>query len=121
MRKIVMLCCTFLLMGKMMAQEVPLLSNISSRNNITLNGKWSYIVDPLENGYYDYRLMPFKNNGFFENKKFNTTDLTEYNFATSATMDIPSDWNSKDERLFFYEGTVWFQKDFNYKKDAQTK
>jgi len=108
-------------MGKAMAQEIPLLSNISARNNITLNGKWSYIVDPLENGYYDYRLMPFKNNGFFENKKFNTTDLTEYNFATSATMDIPSDWNSKDERLFFYEGTVWFEKDFNYKKSSQTK
>jgi beta-glucuronidase len=121
MKKIVMLCCTFLLMGKAMAQEIPLVSNISSRNNITLNGKWSYIVDPLENGYYDYRLMPFKNNGFFENKKWNTTDLTEYNFATSATMDIPSDWNSKDERLFFYEGTVWFQKDFNYQKNSQSK
>lgn len=116
-----MLCFTFLVFGKAMAQEIPLLSNISSRNNITLNGKWSYIVDPLENGYYDYRLLPFKNNGFFENKKWNTTDLTEYNFATSATMDIPSDWNSKDERLFFYEGTVWFQKDFNYKKSSQTK
>ncbi|OIV41187.1 glycoside hydrolase family 2 protein [Flavobacterium johnsoniae] len=121
MRKIIMLCFTFLVFGKAMAQEIPLLSNISSRNNITLNGKWSYIVDPLENGYYDYRLLPFKNNGFFENKKWNTTDLTEYNFATSATMDIPSDWNSKDERLFFYEGTVWFQKDFNYKKSSQTK
>ena len=116
-----MLCFTFLVFGKTMAQEIPLLSNISARNNITLNGKWSYIVDPLENGYYDYRLMPFKNNGFFENKKFNTTDLTEYNFATSATRDIPSDWNSKDERLFFYEGTVWFEKDFNYKKSSQTK
>jgi len=121
MRKIIMLCFAFLLMGKGIAQEIPLVSNISSRNNITLNGKWSYIVDPLENGYYDYRLLPFKNNGFFENKKWNTTDLTEYNFATSATMDIPSDWNSKDERLFFYEGTVWFQKDFNYKKSSQTK
>jgi beta-glucuronidase len=116
-----MLCFTFLLVGKTMAQEIPLLSNISSRNNINLNGKWSYIVDPLENGYYDYRLVPFKNNGFFENKKFNTKELSEYNFATSVTMDIPSDWNSKDQRLFFYEGTVWFEKDFNYKKDSQTK
>ena len=116
-----MLCFTFLILGKTMAQEIPLLANIASRNNINLNGKWSYIVDPLENGYYDYRLMPFKNNGFFENKKFNTTDLSEYNFATSATMDIPSDWNSKDERLFFYEGTVWFEKDFSYKKNSQSK
>jgi beta-glucuronidase len=121
MKKIIMLCFTILLMGKTMAQDTALLANISARNNINLNGKWSYIVDPLENGYYDYRLMPFKNNGFFENKKFNTSELTEYNFATSATMDIPSDWNTKDERLFFYEGTVWFQKDFNYKKDSNSK
>lgn len=121
MKKIIMLCIAVLAIGKTVAQEIPLLSNISARNNINLNGKWSYIVDPLENGYYDYRLMPFKNNGFFENKKFNTSELTEYNFATSATMDIPSDWNTKDERLFFYEGTVWFQKDFNYKKDSKTK
>ncbi len=121
MKKIIMLCFTFLFIGKTIAQEVPLVSNIASRNNINLNGKWSYIVDPLENGYYDYRLMPFKDNGFFQNKAFSTSDLVEYNFATSATMDIPSDWNSKDERLFFYEGTVWFEKDFTYKKSAQTK
>lgn len=121
MKKIILLCFTFLFAAKTIAQEVPLISNISSRNNINLNGKWSYIVDPLENGYYDYRLMPFKDSGFFQNKAFSTTDLVEYNFATSATMDIPSDWNSKDERLFFYEGTVWFEKDFTYKKSGQTK
>ena len=27
-------------------------------------------------------------------------------------MQIPSDWNTQDERLFFYEGTVWFKKSF---------
>ena len=27
-------------------------------------------------------------------------------------MRIPSDWNTQDERLFFYEGTVWFKKSF---------
>ncbi|MEL1240343.1 glycoside hydrolase family 2 protein [Flavobacterium flavipallidum] len=103
------------------AQEVPLLSNISSRNNISLNGKWNYIVDPLENGYFDYRLMPFETNGFFENKTFKASELQEYNFATSATMNIPSDWNTKDEKLFFYEGTVWFKKDFKYTKSNNTK
>jgi len=121
MRKIITLCFVFSFLGKMNAQEIPLVTNISARDNITLNGKWSYIVDPLENGYYDYRLQPFKTNGFFENKPFSTDYLVEYNFATSATMDIPSDWNTKDEKLFFYEGTVWFEKDFDYKKTADTK
>ena len=27
-------------------------------------------------------------------------------------MQIPSDWNTQDEKLFFYEGTVWFYKQF---------
>ena len=27
-------------------------------------------------------------------------------------MRIPSDWNTQDERLFFYEGTVWFKRSF---------
>jgi beta-glucuronidase len=121
MRKLMILFFAFLLYGQAVAQEVPLLSNINSRNNISLNGKWKYIVDPLENGYYDYRLMPFEKNGFFENKTFNTTELSEYNFATSAAMEIPSDWNTRDNQLFFYEGTVWFQKDFQYRKNSETR
>lgn len=120
MRKII-LCFALLLGGAIMAQEVPLLTNVFARNNINLNGKWNYVVDPLENGYYDYRLKPFQTNGFFENKTFKTSELQEYNLNTSATMDIPSDWNTKDDRLFFYEGTVWFKKDFEYKKSAGIK
>ena len=36
-------------------------------------------------------------------------------------MEIPSDWNTKDEKLFFYEGTVWFKKSFNYNKKLEKK
>jgi beta-glucuronidase len=121
MKNLIFLSLALFLFGKTFAKDIPLVSNISSRNNISLNGKWSYIIDPLENGYYDYRLIPFKTNGFFENKKFSNTELVEYNFATSPTMNIPSDWNSVDKSFFFYEGTMWFKKDFVYKKAAQTK
>ncbi|WP_426092934.1 glycoside hydrolase family 2 protein [Flavobacterium sp. DSR3-2] len=122
MRKIIIICFVLFFGAKTIAQEVPLVSNIFSRNNISLNGKWNYVIDPLENGYYDYRLNPFKTNGFFENKKAsNPSELVEYNLDTSPIMDIPSDWNSHDRSLFFYEGTVWFKKDFIYKKSAGTK
>lgn len=121
MKKNIILSLFLFIGGMTIAQEVPLLSNVSSRNNINLNGKWNYVIDPLENGYYDYRLMPLKTNGFFENKTFKASELQEYNLNTSPTMDIPSDWNSKDDRLFFYEGTVWFKKDFVYKKTDATK
>ena len=104
------------------AKEIPLLSNIYGRSYISLNGKWNYIVDPLENGYYGYRLTP-KKNGFFLNEKVKTSssNLIEYNFDTAQSMDIPSDWNSKDESLFFYEGTVWFKRDFDTRKKAGMK
>src|SRR4051812_14029083 len=33
--------------------------NIYGRSHLSLNGRWSYIIDPYENGYYDYRHTPF--------------------------------------------------------------
>lgn len=100
------------------AREVPLVSNIFDRENISLNGKWNYVVDPLENGYYDYRLMPLKN-GFFKNQKpQNPQELIEYNLDASPLMNIPSDWNTQNDQLFFYEGTVWFKKDFEVQKES---
>ena len=97
----------------MAAEDLPAIANIYARPHRSLNGKWSYIVDPLENGYYDYRLKPMEKTGFFENRKQTSPDqLVEYNFDTSPQMEIPSDWNSKDEQLFMYEGTVWFKRDF---------
>jgi beta-glucuronidase len=113
MKKLIGCGLALLLGGVMQAKEIPLLSNIYSRQSISLNGSWNYVIDPLENGYYDYRLKPFEKNGFFENKKAATPgDLVEYNLDESEIMNIPSDWNSKDRRLFVYEGTVWFKKNF---------
>ena len=101
------------------AYEIPILSNIYSRDVTSLNGRWNYLIDPLENGYYNYRLQPFEHNGFFENRKAeNPQDLVEYNLDLSPLMNIPGDWNTHEEKLWFYEGTIWFKKDFSLKKQA---
>jgi beta-glucuronidase len=101
-------------MAHCFSQEIPQIGNIFSRDKISLNGKWNYIVDVQEEGYYDYRMNPTPN-GFFLNAKVkNPEDLIEYDFDKAPEMEIPSDWNTKDEKLFFYEGTVWFKKSFNY-------
>ena len=98
------------------AQEIPQIGNVLNRDRISLNGDWNYIVDVQEEGYYDYRMNPTPW-GFFRNAKpQRPEDLVEYDFDKAATMQIPSDWNTKDDRLFFYEGTVWFKKSFNYTK-----
>lgn len=98
---------------------VSLVTNIFARPSINLCGQWNYIVDPLENGYYDYRRKPWETNGFFENKKpSNPSELVEYDFDTSPQMNIPTDWNTADDKFFFYEGTIWFKKSFNYQHKA---
>ena len=93
-------------------KDVPLIQNVMGYESQSLNGAWNYIVDVQEEGYYDYRMNPTRW-GFFQNAKpQKPEDLIEYDFDQSPTMQIPSDWNTQDEKLFFYEGTVWFYKKF---------
>ena len=94
------------------AEKLPLIQNVNAYECLLLNGEWNYIVDVQEEGYYDYR-MKSTQWGFFQNAKpQRPEDLIEYDFDKSPTMQIPGDWNTQDERLFFYEGTVWFKKSF---------
>jgi len=95
------------------------LQNIESRKNISLNGKWNYIIDPYETGYYDYRYQPHDRNpnpwdGFFLDKQpANKSQLVEYSFDLSPTLWVPGDWNSQDDRLLYYEGTIWYRRKFD--------
>ena len=100
--------------GAVVAQEVPQLANVMARQATSLNGKWNYIVDVQEEGYYDYRMNPTLW-GFFRNAKpQRPEDLIEYDFDKAPAMQVPGDWNTQDERLFFYEGTVWLKRSFRY-------
>ncbi len=101
-----------LLMSMADNPSLSLIQNVNAYETMSLNGEWNYIVDVQEEGYYDYRMKPTPW-GFFRNAKpQKPEDLIEYDFDKSPTMQIPSDWNTKDERLFFYEGTVWFKRSF---------
>ena len=100
--------------GAVVAQEVPQLANVMARQTTSLNGKWNYIVDVQEEGYYDYRMNPTPW-GFFRNAKpQRPEDLIEYDFDKAPAMQVPGDWNTQDEQLFFYEGTVWLKRSFRY-------
>jgi beta-glucuronidase len=102
------------------AQSFPesfgLVQNTKARQFVSLNGEWHTIVDPYETGFYGYRYEE-RSNGYFKNaQKRHPSDLIEYDFSKSPTLMVPGDWNSQDDRLFFYEGTVWYYRDFNLKK-----
>ena len=92
---------------------------IDSRQIQSLNGEWSYIVDPMNNGLPESSFF----GGFPKNKiQITGMELIEYNIETASKIQIPGAWNAIDERLFFYRGPVWLFKKFNYspKKEALT-
>lgn len=104
------------------------IQNVQGRNITSLNGKWNYIIDPYESGYYDYRYQPYENspnpsNGafFLDKKPKDKTELIEYSFDKSPTLWVPGDWNSQDNKLLYYEGTIWYRRLFDYKKSANNR
>ena len=110
----------FIVTTTLLFSQENLLQNNYLREGATLNGKWNYIVDVYETGYYNYRWKPHdktENPGagaFFLNKKpKDKMDLVEYDFDTAPTIMVPSDWNSQKEKLFYYEGSLWYKKSFN--------
>lgn len=89
-------------------------ANVPNRVYTSLDGSWQALVDPFENGYYDYRYMP-RSDGFFKNQKpKNRWDHIEYDFDKSFTLHVPGDWNTQMPELFFYQGTVWYKKSFDF-------
>ncbi len=95
-------------------QLYPQLTNVDGRKTTSLDGLWRTIVDPYENGYYDYRRQPLAN-GFGSDKDVvDKSVLQEYNFATDKTLSVPGDWNTQRPELYYYEGTVWYRKRFDF-------
>jgi len=97
-----------------------LIINTGGRAYTTLNGTWKMIVDPLETGYYDYRYQPLDqreepgNDAFFSDAKpVNRWDRIEYDFDKGESLLVPGDWNSQQEKLMYYEGTIWYRRTFD--------
>jgi beta-glucuronidase len=107
--------------GHTLRAQSALLQNAPARRVLSLNGSWNYIIDPYENGFYDYRREAFDQSksgkgGYYDNQKPSSTqeaELIEYDFDKSAALQVPGDWNSQDPKLLYYEGTIWYKKSFN--------
>ena len=82
------------------------MNNIEGRNTLSLDGKWQYIVDWYNKGT---TMEIYK-----DKKAVKPTEFIEYAFANQQVMNVPGDWNSQDQHLLYYEGNVWYKKEFNY-------
>lgn len=107
--------------------ETNIIINVQNRKVLSLNGRWNYIIDPYENGYYNYRRQPFDqtgdlSGGFYSNQKpKNKSERIEYDFDFSPAMTIPGDWNSQAKELEFYEGTIWVKRSFDIHKQPNKR
>jgi beta-glucuronidase len=94
-------------------------AHVAGRNCRSLNGSWRAIVDPYEAGYRNPHGDAWEL-GFFRNLP-PRPGIAEYDFEHALPLDVPGDWNSQSERLFFYEGTVWYKTDFDAVARAGTR
>ncbi|HEY2726587.1 MAG TPA: glycoside hydrolase family 2 TIM barrel-domain containing protein, partial [Parafilimonas sp.] len=93
------------------------IQNIYGRNVLSLDGRWHYIIDPYETGFRGFQGAKADESenlsGFFEDKQQQSkSELIEYDFQKSPTLNVPGDWNSQDKELLYYEGTVWYEHAF---------
>ncbi len=96
-----------------------LITDIGARKTTSLNGKWQYIVDPYETGFYDYRYKELneKNGDAYWNTDVqkDRTDKKEHGYIDKYTLEVPGDWNHQKPEFTYYEGTIWYKKSFDYK------
>lgn len=111
-RKILLGICA--LPSIVMAQDNIQIMNVSNRDVTSLDGQWKTIVDPFENGYYDYRLKPYDGGYAQDHTYSDKTELQEYDFETDKLLFVPGDWNTQRPELYYYEGTIWYRKRFTY-------
>ena len=92
----------------------------AARTSMSLDGDWHYIVDQMDVGsksYHDDFESDRDNMWFGRNvKPKHRSDLVEYDFAASPTMKVPGDWNTQVKELYYYEGVVWYERDFQWTK-----
>lgn len=94
------------------------IQNVENRMSTSLDGRWDIIIDPLETGFYSHRYQERKD-GYFINQKMQAPDeLVEYNFDKGPKLYVPGDWNTQQEKLYFYENTIWYKKDFRLQKKS---
>ena len=96
------------------AEAFPL---ADGRECVSLGGRWNYIVDPMDTGIYKYHMTLQKpTKRYFADRHFyqDKTTLIEYDFDKAPTLEVPGDWNSQSERLYYYEGSVWYKRTVDF-------
>jgi beta-glucuronidase len=103
-------------------QAPIVLTGADRRPANSLDGDWAAIVDPYFSGLFSFHHEE-KANGWFLNRKAKPSDTfpTEYDFSKAPTLKVPGDWNTQRETLLYYEGPIWYERDFTYQPREHTR
>ncbi|HZL49445.1 MAG TPA: glycoside hydrolase family 2 TIM barrel-domain containing protein [Terracidiphilus sp.] len=98
------------------------LTGADRRPATSLNGDWASIVDPYFSGLFSFHHEE-KKDGWFLNQKAMPTDAqpVEYDFSKAPKLKVPGDWNTQSPSLFYYEGPIWYERDFTYQPKEHTR
>ncbi len=104
-----------------LASAPIVLTGADRRPALSLDGQWASIIDPYFSGLFSFHHEE-KANGWFLNRKAQPGDAfpTEYNFATAPKLKVPADWNTQRPSLLYYEGPMWYERDFSYEPKQHT-
>jgi beta-glucuronidase len=112
-----LLLLLFTFCNQIIIAQNDLITNIEGRKTMSLNGTWHYIIDPYETGFFNYRSTERNENDkeayWSKPNEENKIDRVEHGYAEPYTIKVPGDWNSQKEVFSFYEGTVWYQREFD--------
>jgi beta-glucuronidase len=92
----------------------PLISNARDRNGSSLNGRWQAVIDPYDRG----GLGGLAPRAFHPDEP---ADHAEFSFEDGLTLRVPGDWNTQDPRLVFYQGVVWYKREFDHEPDPERR
>lgn len=92
---------------------LSLLANPYGRERLSLDGKWSAIVDQYDIGV--------RKEIWLDRSPSDRTEFLEYAWHGGLTLDVPGDWNHQDESLRWYEGTIWYARHFEAQEEPGRK
>src|SRR5215218_18674 len=92
----ILFLCSLLLSHLSAFTQQELITNIPGRTAVSLNGKWQYILDQYETGFYDYRYKERKENdrdAYWSNDiQQNKLDRKEFGYINKYSLNVPGDW-----------------------------
>ncbi|MCP4035888.1 MAG: beta-glucuronidase [bacterium] len=98
------------------APVTPLVGNIPGRRTTSLDGTWQALIDPNKSILGRLFGVIARNA-----RPESSSELLEFSFDNGLTLEVPGDWNTQDERLYFYRGMLWYKRVFEYSFDSNER